>query len=64
MYQRDRVEFSTGQLSIDILRIDVFSPINLERLGLFSATLCDIEPFIGERAAHAAQHAAISDVSD
>ena len=50
--------------AIDILRVDVFSPIDLQRLGVFSAALRDIEPFVGERAAHAAKHAAIDQVAD
>ena len=44
--------------------IDVFSPIDLERLGVFSTALRDIEPFVRERAAHAAEHAAIDQVTD
>src|SRR5947208_2198096 len=64
MGECDRVESSSSQLSIHSCGIDMFSPINLERFCDFSAALCNIEPFIGERAAHAAKHAAISKVPD
>ncbi len=62
--QDDGVEFSGGEPGIDLLWIDVFSPFDLERLGVFSAAFGDVEPFVGERAAHAAEHAAIDQVAD
>ena len=62
--QRDGVEFAGRQLAIDVLRVDMFSPFHLEGLGVFSTALCNIEPFVGERAAHAAQHATIDQVPD
>ena len=42
----------------------MFSPINLERNSLLSAALRDVEPFIRERAAHAAKNPAINQISD
>ena len=44
--------------------IDVFSPLDLERLGVLPAAFGDIEPFVGEGAAHAAEDAAIDEVAD
>src|ERR1051325_3248073 len=43
---------------------DVFSPVHLERLGVFPAAARDIEPLVRKRAAHAAQNAAIGEVAD
>ena len=62
--QDDGVEFSGGESGIDLLGIDVFAPFDLERLGVFAATFGDIEPFVGERAAHAAEDAAIDQIAD
>ena len=59
MGQRDGIEFSIRQLPIEILLVDVLSPFHLKRLGIFPASLRDIEPFVRKRAAHAAKHAAI-----
>src|ERR1017187_3742478 len=53
-----------GVLCINILRIDVFSPLDLQRLRVFSTALGYVEPFVGEGAAHAAKHAAIDQVAD
>ncbi len=55
MNQRHGVEFSGGERTIDIFLVDVFSPIDLQWLGVFSAAPGDIEPFIGERSTHAAK---------
>jgi len=62
--QRDGVEFSGRERTIDIFVVDVFSPIDLERFGVFPAASRDIEPFVGERATHAAEHAAINQIAD
>src|SRR5206468_12004757 len=62
--ERDGIKFSRGQLSIYRFVVDMFSPIDLERLSIFSATLRNIEPFIREGAAHAAKHAPIRKVPD
>jgi hypothetical protein len=51
-------------LPIDGLLIDMFSPIDLQRSGLLSAALGNIEPFVRKRAAHAAKHSAIDQVPD
>ena len=64
MNQRDGVEFSGREFGVDIFVIDVFAPIDLKRLGVFAATFRDIEPFVGEGAAHAAKDAAIDEVAD
>ena len=64
MNQHDGVELSRGEPGIDLLRIDVFSPIDLQRLRVFAAAFGDVEPFVRERAAHAAEHAAIDQVAD
>ena len=53
--QRDGIEFSTGQLSVEIFVVDVLPPFDLKRLGFLPTTPGDIEPFVGERAAHAIQ---------
>src|SRR6476659_506435 len=42
----------------------MLSPFHLKRLGVFPASLSDIEPFVRKRAAHAAKHAAIGQVAD
>ena len=64
MGQRNGIEFSSGQLPIEILRVDVLSPFHLKRLRVFPASLRDIEPFVRKRAAHAAKHAAIDQIAD
>src|SRR5262249_24609409 len=50
------------QLSVDILVVDMFSPFDLKRLGVFSAVLRDLEPLVRKGAANAAKHAAIDQV--
>ena len=55
MNERDGVEFSGRELCIDVFVIDVFSPLDLEWLGVFATALGDIEPFVGERTAHATE---------
>ena len=42
----------------------MFSPIDLQRSGVFATAFCYIEPFVRERAAHAAEHSAIDQVPD
>ena len=64
MDQDDGVELSAGEFLIDCLGIDVFAPFDLQRFRIFSATPGDVEPFVGERAAHAAENAAIDQVTD
>src|SRR5262249_58500400 len=64
MDESDSIEFSRGQLPVDRLVIDMFSPIDLQRSRLFSTTLCNVEPFVRKRAAHAAKHSAIDQVPD
>ena len=64
MNQSDGVEFSGRQLAIDRFVIDVFAPLDLQRLGFLSATSGDIEPLVGKRAAHAAEHALAHEIAD
>jgi hypothetical protein len=64
MNQGDGVESPAGQLAIDGFLVDVFAPFDLQRLRFLSATPRDVEPFVGERAAHAAEHALAHDVAD
>ena len=64
MGQRDGIEFSSGQLPIHIFVVDMFSPFYFKRFGFLPTTLGDIEPFVGERTAHAAEHAAINHVAN
>ena len=64
MGQRNGIEFSSGQLPIEILRVDMLSPFHLKRFRVFPASFRDIEPFVRKRAAHAAKHAAIDHVPD
>ena len=64
MGQCDGVEPSSCQLSIDFLRVDVFSPFHFKRFSFLPTTLGDIEPFVGKRSAHAAKHAAINQITD
>ena len=64
MDQCDRVEVPGRQLRIERVRLDVAAPFHPERLGLLSAALRDIEPFVGKRSAHAAKHAASDHVPD
>src|SRR6516165_8293179 len=42
----------------------MLSPFHLKRLGVFPASLRDIEPFVGKCAAHAAKHAAVDLIAD
>src|SRR5919108_1391830 len=42
----------------------MFSPFHFKRLSFLPATLGHIEPFVGKRAAHAAKHAAIDQITD
>ena len=62
MDERDRVKFSSRQAPVQLLVIDMFSPFDLERFRLFSTTLSNVEPFVGERTAHAAKYSAIRKV--
>ena len=64
MNERDSVELSRCEGMIDFLVIDVFSPFHLQGLSLFSAAPCDVEPFVGECAAHAAKHAFVYNIAD
>ena len=56
--------FPVASCAIDLLLIDMFSPFDLEWLGLLAAALCHVEPFVRERAAHAAKHSAIDQIPD
>ena len=42
----------------------MLSPFHLKRLGVFPASLRDIEPFVRKCAAHAAKHAAVDLIAD
>src|SRR5947199_5974527 len=42
----------------------MFSPIDPQRSGLLTRALCNIKPFVRERAAHTAEHSAIDQVPD
>src|SRR5213078_747640 len=42
----------------------MFSPIDPQRTGLLTRALCNIKPFVRERAAHTAEHSAIDQVPD
>ena len=64
MNQGDGIELSGRQLLIYRLVIDVFAPLDLERLGFFPAPSGDIEPFVGKSAAHTTKHAAIDQIAD
>src|SRR5215813_347021 len=64
MGQGDRIEFSSGQLLIEILRIDVLSPFHLKRFGVLTASLGDIEPFVRKRAAHTAKDPSVDLVAN
>ena len=64
MNQSDGVESPARQLVIDRFVIDVFSPFDLQRSASFPQRLRDIEPLVGERAAHAAEHALAHDIAD
>jgi len=64
MNQSNGVESPTRQLVIDRSLIDMFTPFDLQRFRFLSATSGDIEPLIGERTAHAAEHALAHDIAD
>ncbi len=64
MDQRDGVEFSGRERGIERRGIDVLAPIDLKRLGFLPAAAGDVEPFIGERAAHAAEDALADEIAD
>jgi len=64
MNQSNGVESPARQLVIESFLVDVFAPFDLQRLRFLSATPRNVEPFIGERAAHAAEHALADDVAD
>ena len=64
MNQSNGVELSRSR-AVDPARwIDVSAPFHLQRFGLFSAAPRDIEPFVGERAAHAAKDALADEIAD
>ena len=60
----DGVELAGGEFFIERLGIDMFAPFDLQRLGVFPAALGDVEPFVGERAAHAVEDAARDEIAD
>lgn len=62
--QGDGVELACYEFFLERLRVDRFAPIDLERLGGFSATPADVEPFVGEGAAHAVEDAAGNEIAD
>ena len=53
-----------ASLRIELLRIDVLAPIDLERLGFLAAAARDVEPLVGKRAAHAAEDALGDEIAD
>src|SRR5881394_2675847 len=55
MNERQGVELAGGELLVDGIRQDGRAPFDFEAFGLLAATLGDVEPFIGEGAAHAAE---------
>jgi hypothetical protein len=62
--QRERVESPGSQLSINRLWVNRLTPLDLQRNCRFSAAFGNIEPFIGESATHAIQHALANQVPD
>ena len=64
MGQRNGVKFSSGQLPFEIFVVDMLAPFDLKRFGVFSASFGNIQPLIRERAAHAAKHAAIDNITN
>ena len=64
MDQRDGVEVLGRKFFIEHGGIDGFAPIDLERLGFLFAAPADVEPFVGERAAHAIEDAARNEITD
>ena len=62
--QGDGVELPGRELSVDRLVIDRLPPLHLQRLGFLPAAARDIEPLVGERAAHAAEDALPNEIAD
>ena len=62
--QRNGIEIAGREFFVEGSGIDVLAPIDLERLGFFAATAADLEPFVGERAAHAVEDAAGNEIAD
>ena len=55
---------SGRELRVDRFVINRLAPLHLERLGLLAATPRDVEPFIGKRAAHAAEDTLPNEIAD
>src|SRR5213083_1191170 len=64
MNQGDGIELPTRQFAVDCPLIDMFAPFDLQRLRFLSAAARNVEPLIGKRATHAAEHALAHDVAD
>ena len=64
MDEGDGVELSGRELRIDRLGIDRLPPLHLERLGFLAAAPRHVEPFVGKRAAHAAEDALPDEIAD
>ena len=53
--ERERIELTGGELRVNLLGADGGAPRHLQAFGVLAAALGDIEPLVGERAAHAVQ---------
>ena len=64
MDECERIELAGGELRIYGFGEDRRAPRDLEGVSLLAAALGDIEPFVRERAAHAAQNFFGDEISD
>ena len=60
----DEVELTGGEFRVDRGGIDRDTPFELERLGFFAATACDIDPLVGKGARAAAKDLFRGEVAD
>jgi len=64
MDERERVELASGELLVHFLSADGRAPRDLKPFGLFATALADIEPLVGERAAHAVENFLRDEIAD
>lgn len=64
MDEGEGIEFAGGEFGVHLLGEDGAAPIDLEGFGLLAAALGDIEPFVGESAAHAVEDLFGDEVAD
>ena len=62
--QGDGVEIAGSEFLVEGRRVDRPAPLDLKRFGVLSATAADVEPFVGEGAAHAVENPTRNEIAD